>query len=182
MQKIPRQHWGFNQKLSRWMYTALIRPILSYGNTVWLPALDYKSNVDKLTRVQRQGCLATLRAMSSTPTAGMEVILNLQPIEIHLKSIAINSYIRMKKKGTWRTVPGQINRKLAHSNVLKALANKIQNIEMETDKLQHKAYVKKNFNIRINNRDDIKKITPRPENVNIIHCFIDGSKNDNSSG
>ena len=119
---ILGKNWGLNPKISKWTYTALVRPILSYGNTVWLPALDTQKNIDNLTKVQRQGCLATLRAMCSTPTAGMEVLLNLPPIEIHLKTIALNSYLRMKRKGTWRTVPGQIikkNAQLFHNREVK---------------------------------------------------------------
>ena len=78
--------WGLKPYICRWMYMSLIRPIIAYGSIVWIKALTQVTKVKKLEQVQRRACLATLNAMTSTPTAGMEVIIGLPPIQIYLKT------------------------------------------------------------------------------------------------
>ena len=182
--KMMGKNWGLSPKISKWTYTALIRPILGYGNIVWLPGLETTKNVNELKKVQRKGCLSTLRPLNSTPTDGMELILGLPPIDLHIKMNALNSYLRMNLQKTWRTVPGQITKKIAHSNLIKKIKNEIKDIQQTTDKLQHRDYIEKKFTVKIEDRETIqtKNIRPRPENNETIHCFTDGSKNDNSTG
>ena len=105
--KFIGKRFGLKPKYFRWIYISLVRPILTYASTVWVKATLIESNYKKLELVQRLGCLSILNAMHTTPTAGMEVILNIRPIQIHLQEIALKSHIRLVKTGNWRVPFGE---------------------------------------------------------------------------
>ena len=100
--KMLGKTWGLSPKVCRWMYISLVRPILSYGSIVWLKSTVQKSLIQRIERVQRKGCLSILNAMRSTPTAGMEIIIGIRPIQVFLQEISIKSYIRLQENGNWR--------------------------------------------------------------------------------
>ena len=89
-------NWGLKQKILEWIYMGIVRPIVSYGCIVWLYSLKQKGILKDLTKLQRKACLMITRGMNSTPTAGMEAILGLEPLDIHLKGIALSTYARIK--------------------------------------------------------------------------------------
>ena len=47
--------WGFTPKTMKWIYTAVVRLILTYAATIWLNGLYKKSNLTLLNSVQRLG-------------------------------------------------------------------------------------------------------------------------------
>ena len=65
-----------------WLYTSVIRPFISYGALVWSPNVTQKTTKIQLGRIQRMACLAIEGAMKSTPTAAMEMLLNLTPLDL----------------------------------------------------------------------------------------------------
>ena len=71
--------WGISARTAHWLYTTTVRPILSYVAPVWIKELDKKKYVQDL-QVQRLACIMITGAMLSTPTAGMETLLGLEPI------------------------------------------------------------------------------------------------------
>lgn len=85
-----------------WMYTAIIRPILTYGAVVWWRATETKSYLSNLVKVQRLACVGITGAWRSSPQAALEVILNLLPIDIHVKSIAAKSATRLREAQLWK--------------------------------------------------------------------------------
>ncbi|GBP00004.1 Retrovirus-related Pol polyprotein from type-1 retrotransposable element R1 2 [Eumeta japonica] len=42
--------WGLSPRIVRWMYTAIVRPILTYGSLVWWTAMEKRYIVDQLYR------------------------------------------------------------------------------------------------------------------------------------
>jgi len=79
------------------MYTAVVRPILTYGALVWWPALSKQYNIDKLKRTQRAACAGATGAMRSCPFAVLNVLLNLLPIDLHIESTAAKAAFRLKE-------------------------------------------------------------------------------------
>ena len=65
-----------------WIYIMEIRPILTYGSTVWWTRVNYKVSRMKLNKLQRLACLAIMGAMKTTPTAAMEVLLGFLPLHM----------------------------------------------------------------------------------------------------
>ena len=88
-----------------------------------------------LLKIQRKACLTILRPVPTTPTMGMELILNIRPIDIHIKGLALNSYRRMKQNGYWRPQIGELHKKTNHSNIITNIARGLKLITKETDVL-----------------------------------------------
>ena len=71
------QRWGLNPKVTQWLYTAIVRPILTYGSVILVNCLHKDGIVKELTKVQRLALKMITGCMHSTPTAGMEVTLGM---------------------------------------------------------------------------------------------------------
>jgi len=52
--KAIGRKWGFSPMIVHWLYTAIVRPILLYGNIVWWPSLDKNCNLRILHKIQRK--------------------------------------------------------------------------------------------------------------------------------
>ena len=182
--KMIGNNWGLNPKISRWMYTALVRPILSYACPVWINAINKTTNSKKLERIQRRACMATLNAIHSTPTAGMEVMIDLLPITVHLKKEAISSYLRMKENGNWRAVSGESSSHKSHSTILTKLTENLKELNMPTDRALHKTQINTKFQVEIKSREMIEEnnIKLSDNDKNIVRVFTDGSKIENKAG
>jgi hypothetical protein len=65
-----------------WLYTRAIRPSILHAALVWCPKVKQKTTKIPLGRIQRMACLAITGAMKWIPTAAMEVLLNLTPLDL----------------------------------------------------------------------------------------------------
>ena len=184
--RMIAKNWGLKPHICKWVYTSLIRPIMSYSCFVWINSINKVTHIDRLQKVQRQGCLATLNAMKSTPTAGMEVILDIRPIDIHLQELAISSYIRLSRNGNWIPKPGEVLGHKAHSNIILSIVEEIPEVRMPIDNLLNKDYLVSNFKTTIKSREEVNlqagNIKLTPEDQDSIHVFTDGSKTNFGSG
>jgi len=52
-------------------------------------------------RIQRLTCLAIAGPMRTTPTAAMEILLGLPPLDLYIKYVAMTSCYRLKTLGHW---------------------------------------------------------------------------------
>jgi len=50
--KAIGRKWGFSPMIVHWLYTAIVRSILLYGNIVWWPSLDKNCNLQILHKIQ----------------------------------------------------------------------------------------------------------------------------------
>ena len=78
--QIVSKTWGIKPSMMKWIYTAMIRPIMSYACVSWAGGLNKKYLVRKLTKVQRLACLMISSAFPGTPTGALEILLNITPI------------------------------------------------------------------------------------------------------
>ncbi len=60
--------WGLSPKTMYWMFTAIIRPILSYGAIIWITSLKKKYIIAKLNKIQRTSLLCVTSARHSITT------------------------------------------------------------------------------------------------------------------
>ena len=95
------KQWGLTPKVTSWIYTAVVRPMISYGAIVWVSALRKEKNIKQLTKLQQLACKMITSGIHSTPTAGMEVLLGLIPIEEYIQQIAVMTSNRLTKSGHW---------------------------------------------------------------------------------
>ena len=181
--KIIGRKYGLKPKYCKWAYISLVRPIMTYASVIWLKNTLTESNFRKLKRVQRLGCLSALNAMHTTPTAGMEVILNIRPIDIHLQENALKSHARLVKNGNWRVPFDKEGKKTNHSYIVRKFANEIEDLYVESDRLILKEYNNCNFSRSILTKEQlVEKIKLTPSNEEDINCFTDGSKTEDGTG
>ncbi|GAB0091143.1 hypothetical protein DMENIID0001_059530 [Sergentomyia squamirostris] len=95
--------WGLAPKITLWMYKAIVRPVISYAAVVWWQRAEVKTAARALQRLQRTACLAVLGAMRTTPTAAMEVMLDIPPLPLFIKAEAAAAAIRLTANKTWRS-------------------------------------------------------------------------------
>jgi hypothetical protein len=50
--------WGLKPRVVHWIYTMVIRPILTYSSTVWWLRIRYNVSRTELSEIQRLACLA----------------------------------------------------------------------------------------------------------------------------
>ena len=66
LRAVAGPDWGFDVRLLRDTYVSLIRPLLEYGSSAWMPRLS-KTNLEKLECVQREAARKIAGLMVSTP-------------------------------------------------------------------------------------------------------------------
>lgn len=99
------KRWGLKPKLIHWIYTAVARPILTYGCVVWWTCLRKSTYLGKFEKVQRLSCLYVTGARRSTPTRAMETMLNLIRLDIYCQGSAAKSALRLNSSGLWKGRP-----------------------------------------------------------------------------
>jgi ribonuclease HI len=87
--------WGMPPRFMRWAYTGIVRPALTYGCIVWAKAASRTGMRQRLTRLNRLALMSLGHLRRSTPTAGLEVVVNLMPLDLHILRTAVEA--------EWRT-------------------------------------------------------------------------------
>ena len=84
--KTISKHWGLSPNSTRWLYASMIRPIMCYGSLVWSSRLTQAATAE-LYKVQRLALMMITGASKSTPTATLEVICHIMPLDLlHYKN------------------------------------------------------------------------------------------------
>ncbi|XP_065367256.1 uncharacterized protein LOC135960009 [Calliphora vicina] len=91
------KNWGLRPSMVNWIYTSVVRPIITYGCTVWWEAMRKRSYRAILNKAQRCACLGITGALGSTPQAALDIILNLLPIENYVESVAARNLLRLSE-------------------------------------------------------------------------------------
>ncbi len=169
--------WGLTPEMARWAYLTMVRPIISYGALVWIKALENMDCVARLRKVQRAACMLTLSAYPSTPTASLEMLLGIRPIDMHLREVAVATSVRLKKTGHWfagRTNPVN-SRSKSHSDICNSLLEEIEVAQMPMDMGRRRWLGEPNFAINIEERQNAVA-TGQLQTDSTIRCYTDGSK------
>jgi len=93
--------WGLSPTLVHWIYTAIVKPVLTYGAVVWWTSMDKITLVRKMERVQRLAALSITGALKTTPTKALETILHLPPIDLEVAYAAKMAALRLTTSGKW---------------------------------------------------------------------------------
>ena len=132
--RIMGATWGTNPRQSKWVYTAVVRPIISYGCVVWVNALDTKKNVGKLNKVQNLALKMVTGAYPGTPCRAMEAILHIPPLDIYLKGEAVKAAYRLERDGHWsNATKRKRGRVVSHVTICNGLRQEIPILEMPGD-------------------------------------------------
>ena len=77
-------------------YTGVVRPVLTYGCLVWGTFIEKPWAVQAMRKVQRLALLAMGHFRRSTPTAGLEVIAAVPPLDVYIRGLATAAFLRTK--------------------------------------------------------------------------------------
>jgi hypothetical protein len=94
--------WGLKPRVVHWIYTMVMRTVLTYVSTVWWPRVRYDVSRTELSKIQRLACLAITGGMKATPTAAMEVLLGLPPLHVMIEAEAQARIYRLMCDQQWK--------------------------------------------------------------------------------
>jgi ribonuclease HI len=166
--KLAGKNWGVKPKIAHWIYTAIIRPIVTYASIVWWERTTIKYIITKLNSLQRLACLMITGASRSTPTASLEVLLDLPPLHLFVKhEAALTNYNFIISN--FREIKRLADNKLSFSECIPLSDHTIMQYNFN-----------QNYSIEFPDRNDII------DNLNFDDeeemWFTDGSKTDNKTG
>lgn len=87
--------WGLRPSSVHWIYTAVVRPSLSYGAVVWWQKAQQTTVAAGFSHLQRLCLLAMTGAMSTTPTAALEALFAMPPLQLYVKACARAEIFRL---------------------------------------------------------------------------------------
>ena len=90
--------WGPSPHLIRWAYTGIVLPALTYGSLVWGKVAQSAHSKVKLNSLQRLATMLMGPVRTKTPSAGLEIITYLVPLDLLIQGEAIAASYRLKNK------------------------------------------------------------------------------------
>jgi ribonuclease HI len=175
--------WGLKPKIALWIYKAIVRPMLEYGSLVWCSATTVKARMKELERVQRVALLSTTGTMRSTPTASLECLLGIAPIDIRIRQVALQTMHRLSLRNQWLGWYGRgFLSPLSHMDLCDRMAREIPEMAFPCDKLDSRVPTERNFSVKIRSRRDWENNGLPPTDPNTYICYTDGSRIGGSAG
>jgi len=169
------KNWGLSPKMTRWIYTQVIIPRLTYGCVVWWHRATITNFKTKLSKLQRMAELCIAGTARTTPTAALDAALLLPPLEIVVEARARGAATRLASCGAWFGW----NQNFGHCT-LSGFLKKNSVYWTEPDKISGVFDFSKTFEIIIKNREDAFDFDSL--GADSVICFTDGAKNSEGVG
>ena len=167
--------WGTPPKWMRWAYTGIVRPAITYGALVWAKGCETEHFRKELQRINRLALLSMGHFRRSTPTAGLEVIGHVMPLDLYIKSEAALGCIRTRQQNIKITENSGIKR--GHRQIAEEFLKLCDIVCDQDDFLITEHNWTKNFTIDV---DSMKEGTPSRDCS--IEIYTDGSRHNNLTG
>ena len=74
LRRVAGKTWGTTPKVTHWIYTAVLCPMLCYAAVIWWTRTQYVTVSKQLEHLQRLACLYITGAKRTTPTAALEIV------------------------------------------------------------------------------------------------------------
>ena len=160
----------------RWIYTAMIRPVITCACTSWVGGVNKKHLEKKLSRVQRLACLMISSAFPSTLTGALEIRLNIMPINECIWSEAVKGSYRLSRVSFWPAKTICLTRKTkSHVDVCNEAKENLPLLSMPADLITKTKVFGKQYKCLVMKRKDAVQYENALE-PSIIRCYTDGSK------
>ncbi|XP_050339722.1 uncharacterized protein LOC126766064 [Bactrocera neohumeralis] len=165
--RLAGRSWGCKPRIIRWLYTMIVRPIVTYGAVV--VAL-------KLSKLQRLACVCMTGAMRTCPTAALEALLELTPLHLLIGQVAKYTLLQMTAEGTGIG-------KIISSQRMEELSGIIPLAPLPRDGINKKLNFTKKFKITLGSKaewsDSAFELLLRDSS---IRWYTDGSKTSEGIG
>lgn len=114
MAAIAKQVWGPKPYLMRWVFTCVVRPMMTYGCVVWAHEADRYAK--KLRQVNRLALCTLTKFPRSTPTQMLEIVGDIFPAHIYVVKEAVCAFVRLLPimRMNWDGFNGNINYSVSH--------------------------------------------------------------------
>lgn len=165
------KRWGLKPKIILWLYKTVIRPLICYGAAVWWPRTKLVTAVNKLASFQRLACVAATGCIKTTPTAALEVMLNITPLHLHIQEEAAVAAVRLRSLKLWK------NSKVPHTAILGRVHERFPILLAGNDRIPKRFVFDKKYKIQLHESDDYEGL-----NLKELRIFTDGSKTDDGTG
>ena len=168
VRKMVGSDWGLSPKVCRWIYDTFIVPSILYGCHLWATKSITRSIQAKLKKLQRLCCLFISGSCRTTPTATMEAVLGLLPLDLKAKARAAET--------VWR-LSGTLDHDPVSSGHLEIATNSLHSLGIPT--LPSLKNVKVGTNLF--GTVEIHSHTVSKDGFDLI-CYTDGSKKEGKAG
>ena len=180
--QIVGKTWGIKPFMMKWLYTAMIRPIMSYACVSWAGSLNKKCLVRKLTKVQRLACLMISSAFPGTPTGALKILLNITPIEEFPLAEAERGSNRKTVSGLWHANPVDcFGKTKSHVDVCNEARRFLPLLQVPADRIKKTKVFERNFECQIMDKKNAVRFKS-VLNQNTVKVYTDGSKLDGRVG
>ena len=169
--RLVGKKWGLNPKITLWLYTTVIRPSLTYGSVVWWPRTQLTTVKTKLQSLQRLASVAATGCMRTTPSAALEYLLNLRPLDLVIKEEARAAALRLRANGLWKQ-----GTEAAHTTVLQGILKEIPLLEAPIDRTPCHHVFDRRYDIRLTAESNDSS------GINEVRIYTDGSKTTHGTG
>lgn len=174
--------WGPEPKIMHWLYTAVIRPIITYGAVVWSGVADSSRARAVMNRTQRIACLIMTSAYRGTPTAALEAVLDLPPLPMLLQVTAARTAHRLIALNGWRANPNFTTDRNRHWYGPDQIIKEIETARMPADRCRTEYNFDNKFEVIVLNRNEAIKTALCRATEGTVQCFTDGSRTGNQAG
>ena len=144
----------------KWLYTAVVRPSISYSAVIWINGLKTKKNISVLNSVQRLANILMSGALPSSPGNALIIKINdIIPIDNWIKEEALKGTLRLKANGHWIRMPMVITRGnlTSHTKILDRILNAIPSSKEDQDSMKSTYNLDPNFAVDIPTKEDYKE-------------------------
>ena len=154
--QIVGKTWGIKPSMMKWIYTAMIRPIMLYARVSWAGGLNKKYLGKKLTKMQRLACLMISSVFPGTPTGALEILLSITPIEEFLLAEAVRGSYRITVSGLWHVNPiGSFGKTKSHVDVCNEARKFLPLLQMPADQIKKTKAFERNFECQIMDKKNL---------------------------
>ncbi|MCP3662524.1 MAG: hypothetical protein GY696_08530 [Gammaproteobacteria bacterium] len=151
--------------------------MVAYGAVVWWLRCTIGVSCRALRRIQRLACLGISGALRTTPTAALEVLLNLAPLATHVVGEAMAACYRLVRSGQWKA-----KGLYGHALIKQRMSERIPCMALRSDFMVRRFIFNRRFVVKVLDRgnweaEHVAALAPR----NLV-CYTDGSRFAESAG
>lgn len=99
VKRMCGSQWGLRPGIVRQLYVSVIRPIIAFGCIAWWTRVEKSTVKRELQVLQRLACISITSAFRTTPTAALETLLDLPPLDIYIQEVACLAINRVNRCG-----------------------------------------------------------------------------------
>ena len=112
--RIVGNSWGVSPKSIKWVYTQVVRPMITFGCVVWVTGVNTIRAQSHLCKFQRKALMCITSAFPGTPTAALEAFLDIPPLHLHVRGEALKTAHRLQDRKQWNGMQRHIGNPKSH--------------------------------------------------------------------